>query len=130
MARLADTVFDASALICLVRMERGWEKVAALGLNGLMSAVNLVEVAYRLNKHGMPLEAIDPAVRPLVGRIVPFDDQQAYLAAVIHGQTRGDGLSLADCACLALGLSQKATVVTADKEWKKLKLDVKIVQIR
>jgi len=130
MARLPETVFDASALICLVRKERGWEKVASFGLNGLVSSVNLVEVAYRLRKHGMPLDAVDPAVRPLVGRIVPFDDQQAYLSAAIHGQTRDNGLSLADCACLALGLAEKAVVVTADRDWKKLKLDVKIVQIR
>ncbi len=127
---MRSTVFDASALICLVRKERGWEKVASFGLNARISAVNLVEVAYRLRKHGMPLEAVEPAVRPLVGRIVPFDDQHALLAAAIHGETRQDGVSLADCACLALGMSEKAVVVTADKQWKKLGLDVEIVQIR
>jgi ribonuclease VapC len=127
---LRNTVFDASALICLVRKERGWEKVASFGVDALISAVNLVEVAYSLKKHGMPLDAIDAVVRPVIGRIVPFNDQHAYLAAVIHGQTQKTNVSLADCACLALGMSEKATVVTADKVWQKLGLDVKIVQIR
>ncbi len=127
---MRSTVFDASALICLVRKERGWERVAAFGVTALVSAVNLVEVAYGLKKHGMPLDAIDGAIRPVVGRIVPFDDQHAYLTAAVHGQTRERGVSLADCACLALGMSEKAVVVTADKKWELLGLDVKIVQIR
>jgi len=113
-----------------MRKERGWEKVASFGVNSLVSAVNLVEVAYGLKKYGMPLDAVDSAIRPVVGRIVPFDDQHAYLAAVIHGQTQKKNVSLADCACLALGISEKATVVTADREWQKLGLEVKIVQIR
>src|SRR5262245_4740569 len=130
MPRSVEPVLDASALICLVRREPGWEKVAAFGLGCDLSAVNLVEVAYRLSAHGMPLDAVEPVVRPMVGDIVPFDDAQALIAAGIHGSTRGDGLSLADCACLALATWRKATVVTADKKWAKLKLPLKIVQIR
>src|SRR5260221_9561491 len=130
MARLRRTVFDASALMCLVRKERGWEKVASFGLTALVSAVNLVEVVYGLKKHGMPLDAIDGAVRPIIGRIVPFDDHSAYVTTTVHGQTRDKGVPLADCVCLALGISEKAVVVTADKQWKKLGLAVEIVQIR
>lgn len=130
MARSGNVVLDASALICLVRREKGWERVGSFGVTALISAVNLVEVVYGLERHGMPLEAIDPALRPVVGRIVAFDDQQAYVAASIHARTRDSGLSLADCACLALALSEKAVVVTADKEWKKLRLDIEIVQVR
>lgn len=130
MPRSNSTVLDASALICLVRREPGWERVASFGVTGLLSAVNLVEVIYRLKSNGMPIEAIGPAVRPLVGCIIPFDDPQAFVAAGLHSQTRASGLSLADCACLALGLSEKAVVVTADKKWKSLKLDVEVVQVR
>lgn len=127
---MRSTVFDASALICLVRKEPGWERVVSFGLHALVSAVNLVEVVYGLKKYGMPVDATDAAIRPVVGRIVPFNDQHAYLAAAIHGQTQKKNVSLADCACLALGMSEKAVVVTADKEWQKLGLDVKIMQIR
>lgn len=123
-------MLDASALICLVRRERGWEKVASFGVNSLLSAVNFVEVVYRLRKHGMLMEAVEAAISPLVGRVVAFDEQHALHTAAIHGQSRTDGLSLADCACLALGVSEKAVLVTADRDGKTLELDVKIVQIR
>jgi ribonuclease VapC len=130
MPRSPEPVLDASALICLVRREAGWDKVAAFGLACDVSAVNLVEVAYRLSAHGMPLEAIETIVRPMVGEIVAFDDRHALVAAGIHASTREHGLSLADCACLALATSRQATVITADKQWAKLKLKLKIVQIR
>jgi PIN domain nuclease of toxin-antitoxin system len=45
-------------------------------------------------------------------------------------QTRALGLSLGDRACLALGLALKAPVYTADKSWKKLKVNVRIHVIR
>lgn len=130
MPRYRKIVLDASALICLVRKERGWERVAEFGAGGLISAVNLVEVIYSLKSHGMPAEAIDPAVRPLIGQVVAFDDQQAFVTAAVHGKTRTGNVSLADCVCLALGMCQKAVVVTADKKWSSLGLDVEIVQIR
>ena len=127
---MRSVVFDASALICLVRREPGWERVASFGLSAVISAVNVVEVAYGLKRHGMPLDAVDAAIRPVIGTIVPLDDQHAYATAVMHEMTRVAGLSLADCACLALGAAQKGIVVTADKQWQKLGLDLKIVQIR
>ena len=123
-------VLDASALICLARCEPGWQRVAEHGISCDLSAVNLVEVAYRLSAHGMPLEAVESIVRPIIGRVVPFDDQQAMIAAGIHAKTRDGGLSLADCACLALAISRNAAVITADKKWKTLKLGIEIVQIR
>lgn len=131
MDRSVNPVLDASALICLLRREPGWEQVAAFGMSCDLSAVNLVEVAYRLCSRGMPLEAVEPLVRPMVGQIVPFDDEQAFIAASIHSQTREFGLSLADCACLGLGLQRHATVITADRKWKTLGLKkIKIIQVR
>jgi len=40
------------------------------------------------------------------------------------------GLSLGDRACLALALQMKASVYTADRSWKNLKLDLRINVIR
>ncbi|MCZ2340453.1 MAG: type II toxin-antitoxin system VapC family toxin [Bacteroidales bacterium] len=130
MTRSGNVVLDASAVICLVRRERGWEQVAAYGSDCLLSAVNLVEVAYHLTRHGFPLEDVSPIICPLIGRIVPFDTDLALLASSVHLKTRTHGLSLADCACLALGISQQTAVVTADKKWSQLRLGVKTVQIR
>jgi ribonuclease VapC len=127
---LPSVVFDASALICLLRHEPGWEAVAKYGLTSLVSAVNMVEVVYVMRGHGMALEAVETAIKPVVGRVVPFDNECAYVTAAVHAQTRHIGLSLADCACLALGMTEKAIVVTADKEWRNAGLDLSVVQIR
>jgi PIN domain nuclease of toxin-antitoxin system len=52
------------------------------------------------------------------------------LVGDLVAQTRQLGLSLGDRACLALALSLKAPIYTADKSWKKLKLAVRIHVIR
>ena len=130
MARSASAVLDASALIAFARREPGWERVASFGFDCDLSAVNLVEVAYRLSAHGMPLEQVESYVRPMIGRIIPFDEDQAMRAAAIHAATRSSGLSLGDCSCLALAQSRQATVITADRQWKSLQLNLKIVLVR
>lgn len=40
------------------------------------------------------------------------------------------GLSLADRACLALAIENKAPVLTADKAWAKINLKVKLKFLR
>lgn len=44
--------------------------------------------------------------------------------------TKEFGLSLGDRACLALAGIKNLPVVTADKQWDKLKTDFKIIQLR
>jgi PIN domain nuclease of toxin-antitoxin system len=117
-------------MICLVRREPGWERVAAFGNTCDLSAVNLVEVAYRLSRHGFPLDEVESVVRPQIGSIVPLDADLALLTSSVHQSTRDRGLSLADCACLALGMARRAVVVTADRKWSDLALEIDIVQIR
>ncbi len=123
-------VLDASAVVCLVRREPGWDRVAAFGNAGYLSAVNLVEVAYRLAHHGFPLDEVESVVRPQIDRVVPLDADLAIIAATVHRSTRQFGLSLADCACLALGVANRATVVTADKNWSAFDLGIEVCQIR
>jgi len=43
---------------------------------------------------------------------------------------RGDGLSLADRACLALAISRDLPVITADRAWARLGLPVEVVLTR
>jgi PIN domain nuclease of toxin-antitoxin system len=130
MPRSAEPILDASALICLIRRERGWEDVAKFGSNCRISAVNVVEVIYSLRKHKMPLEEINSCIELSIGEVVPFDWQQSVAAAAIHMKTRDAGIALADCACLALGMTSRAVVVTADRKWTEQGLDVEVVQIR
>jgi PIN domain nuclease of toxin-antitoxin system len=39
-------------------------------------------------------------------------------------------LSLGDRCCLALGIARKATVLTSEHSWSKLKIGLKVKQIR
>ncbi len=96
----------------------------------LISAVNSAEVTSRYMAKGDSLAEARAVLEDLHIEIVPFDSVQAYLTGELHRQTRPYGLSLADCACLALARSQGFPAVTADKAWRSLPLDVEVVLIR
>ncbi len=127
---LTEYVLDASALIALVNKERGAEKVRPLMPQAVISAVNYCESIQCLRRGGMPLEEVKVALTPLVSRPIPFDETLAYIAASIHEQTGVHGLSFGDCACLALARSLELPAVTAEQEWGKVDVGVKIITVR
>lgn len=127
---MTSAVLDASALLAFLHNEPGAENVASVLSECLISSVNLAETYSKLGRYGTPLESAAYQVDRLQIPVIPFDDRQAMLTASVHRSTREQGLSLADCACLALGMARKAVVVTADRKWSLLKLDVEIVQVR
>ncbi len=49
--------------------------------------------------------------------LVPFDMDQAVLAARLWVDTRRLGLPLGDRACLALAMRASAVALTADRAW-------------
>jgi ribonuclease VapC len=124
-------VLDASAIIAVINAESGTEKLTAqLLARAVGSTVNLAEVQTKLLSRGWTSEqAWEDATSP-VRDVLPFDEEQARIAGDLSIQTRPVGLSLGDRACLALGISLKAPVYTAEKAWKKLKLGVKVHVIR
>lgn len=79
---------------------------------------------------GVVVEELEGGLRSLFQEIIDFDFAQATLAATLRKETKKLGLSLGDRACLALGITENCPVVTADKAWSKLSLDLGIVQIR
>ncbi len=60
----------------------------------------------------------------------PFTADHAETAALLRARTRERGLSLADRACLALALDRGLRVVTADRAWAELGLEVEVELIR
>ena len=127
---MTDFVLDASALVALIRKETGWAEVERSIANSLMSAVNFSETIYILRRREMPLEAIRAALTPLVSTPAIFDAELAYITASVVESTRGQGISFADCACLALAQLTEATAVTAERRWDQVALDIKIKRIR
>ena len=113
-------VLDASALLAVANDESGAAVVTGRAGRAVMSAVNVAEVYARLLRAGVPHAEIDLGVSSLVAEVVAFDRPAAEAAAVLHAHTRHLGLSLADVACLALGVALGLPVLTADREWAKV----------
>ena len=125
-------VLDASALLCLINGEPGSERVAAVLPQALISAVNLAEVATKLNELGADADRARALLAPLHLSIVPFDEAAAYATGALRAATWGQGLSLGDHACLALCAKQDATALTTDKTWTKVAklVGVKVEMVR
>ena len=125
-----EVVFDASVVLAVARNEPGAERVVSLRERAVISTVNATEVYAKLLAGGMSEREIGTGLQTIVRRTIAFDDAQMRSAAAIHAQTRAYGLSLADCACLALGRELSVAVYTADRKWSELSLGIAIEQVR
>jgi PIN domain nuclease of toxin-antitoxin system len=123
-------VLDASALLAAIFAEKGSQQVIARLPSALLSAVNLAEVATRALDLGQSLEETIRQVQRLPLQIIPYDAEQAHVTASLRPATKPLGLSLGDRACLALGMTRGATVLTADRLWGKIQCDLEIIFIR
>lgn len=123
-------IFDASALLALLRREPGGEDAQRYLADATISTVNLSEAVAVLIRKGMPPEAAQDAVEELELELVPFDCDQAYRTARLAPITAARGLSLGDRACLALAQARSQTALTAEREWDQIDTGVRIVRIR
>lgn len=123
-------VLDSSALLAFIQAEAGGEAVAGVVGEALMSSVNLAEVVTKLVERTGSLEIARTAIGMASVDVVDFDRPQAEQAGLLAKTTRSHGLSLGDRACLALAMHHGAPVLTADRIWAKLKINVEIRLIR
>lgn len=123
-------VLDASALLAVVRDERGASIVMKHMAGALMSAVNASEAVMRGVEKGFPFESLRSLIIYRQIDVVPFDWNLAQSAARLRPATKHRGLSFADRACLALAIRESATVLTADRAWASLDLPCPIEVIR
>jgi ribonuclease VapC len=123
-------VLDSSALLCLLGAEPGADKVAEALPHAVIGAVNLAEVVAKLRDRGLPLDAVQAALSGLSLEVHPFTAELAYAAGDLRPATRALGLSLGDRACLALAQHLTAPTLTADRDWLKLDLGLKIELVR
>ena len=124
-------VFDASAVLAALLDEPGGaacEKLLEEG-DGLIGSVNYVEVMTKLFDLGVSEADAATAWHNLPIEIEVLDEATALAAARLRPLTRALGLSLGDRCCLALAQSHSAPVVTADRQWKKVK-GFEVVAIR
>ena len=129
-------VLDASAMLAYLHGEPGAQVVAEAFIDGaFMSALNWAEVLTKFAEEGQNPEE-------LVGRleaqgilggaveVVPMTGVDAPIIAGLRLPTRAAGLSVADRACLALGMRLRLPVLTADRTWAGLGLDVEVRLVR
>lgn len=118
------TVLDASALVALMRDEPARAQVEAMMRRRpppLVSAVNLVEVIEKMIRGaGRTPEEVNDAVDLLIVgglEVMPFWLPDARTAAAIRARLyhrTQSSLSLADCACLATAVRERASLATTD----------------
>lgn len=123
-------ILDASALIAFIAQEKGAEKVSVHIANAIISSVNLAEVASYMVFKGLDAVKVTALLDDLALIVADYDNQQALLTGQLRAQTSKQGLSLGDRACLALALTRKLPVLSADTAWKALDIGVKIQLIR
>jgi len=128
---VTSVVMDASAVLALVRDEPGADKVTPHVGRAAISAVNLQEVIKELLLSALDAATIREILDELRLDVRPHDTEAAYAAAGLHLQTKEFGRGLGDRSCLALAIGLGVPALTADREWKKVKVKgLKLEHIR
>lgn len=129
---MTHVVLDASAILALLKGERGASKVVAVIADASVCAINQAEVVSHFVHLGAPLEEIRAMLGALPYTVVPADDALAWEAGSLRAATASVGLSLGDRFCLALAKRLGVAAYTADKAWRDVTADVaaKVMIIR
>ena len=120
---MARVVLDASAILAFIKREDGADRVLPYLGSAAVSAVNLQEVVKELVIDGLPREAIAAIVSRLRLDVRPHDVEAAYAAGELVTATRQYGRGLGDRTCMALGIALGAPVLTADREWARVRVE-------
>jgi ribonuclease VapC len=113
-------VLDSSALIALVSLEPGYQRVAELMGRSSISAVNLAETLNKLIQKVPTIDAVRLLVAQLDLTVEDWSEDLAFRSAEFCPFNKSHGLSLGDRACLTLAKQLRATAVTSDRAWRRL----------
>lgn len=129
---MTHVVLDASAILALLKNERGASKVAGVIADASVCAINQAEVISHFIHLGAPLDDVRAMLGTLPYTIVAADDAMAWEAGNLRATTASAGLSLGDRFCLALAKRLGVAAYTADKAWRDVAVEVgsKVVIIR
>ena len=119
---MASIVFDASAILALLRDEPGADVVAQYIGDGLISAVNFQEVIKGLLRREVPIDAALAMLDALHFDVRPHGRDDAIAAAKLYPATKEFGSGLGDRTCMALAIAEGLPVLTADREWAKIEI--------
>ncbi len=129
---MTEAVLDASAILALLKGERGGSKVAGVVSEAAVGVFNQAEVVSHFVHLGAPLDEIRAMLGALPYTVVPADEALGWEAGALRAATSAAGLSLGDRFCLALAKRLGVPAFTAVRAWKDVATDVgaKVVAIR
>jgi PIN domain nuclease of toxin-antitoxin system len=123
-------VLDSSAILAELFREPGAERVKTARPRAAISAVNYSEVIAKLIEEGLSPRDAEDAAEQLRCTVFEADKDRSVLAALLHQSTRRKGISLGDRYCLQLAMELGVPVLTTDRRWRELGLDVEVELIR
>ena len=124
------SVLDASAVLALLLKESGSDMVTAVLGKAVISSVNMAEVYAKCVDRGLDPDVVKTLFTGLSVEVLAFTDRHALESGRLRTITQPFGLSLGDRACLATAIVEKRSVITVDRIWLKLGLDLDIRSIR
>jgi len=123
-------VLDASALLAYLLQEPGAEVVDGLLSDARMTSVNWAEVVQKSLSAGVDVQGMREELQALGLHVEPFLATDGERAGQLWHLTRQQGLSLGDRACLSLGLRLGLKVVTCDRAWAEMPLELEVQVLR
>jgi PIN domain nuclease of toxin-antitoxin system len=124
-------IVDASATLAYIFAETGHDIVGeSIARGAVISSVNLAEVHSTLLAQGVASSAVVARLKASGLDVEPFEEGDAGVVGALRPLTRSLGLSLADRACLALGIRLGRAVLTADRMLAEAEVGVEVRAIR
>ena len=117
---MAPAVLDASAVIALLREERGADVIADYAVGALISTVTLQEVVKVLLVDGVSVDLARGMIGSLSLDIRTHEADDAWAAAMLWQATKAKGSGLGDRTCMALAIAEGLPAVTTDRAWSEL----------
>ncbi|MBV8867903.1 MAG: PIN domain-containing protein [Acetobacteraceae bacterium] len=112
------SILDSSAIIALLRKERGHELVAEAIVAGAgVCAANMAEAATAMVRYGVPSNEVETILMDLPVSVFDVNRELALQAGLLYSATKSFGLSLGDRLCLALALREGREALTSDRMW-------------
>jgi ribonuclease VapC len=125
-----EVVLDASALLAFLFQEAGGGRVERALESSLICSVNWAEVVQKSLARSVNVERARAYLSDVGLEVIPFSEKDAFVAAHIWLESTASGLSLADRSCIALARRLGLPVLTADRAWGQVPLDVDVQLIR
>jgi PIN domain nuclease of toxin-antitoxin system len=123
-------VLDSSAILAELFREPGSERVSEARPRAAVSAVNYSEVIVKLIDEGLSASAAEDAAEQLRCEVLEANKHRSALAALLHLHSRREGISLGDRYCLQLAMELGVPLLTTDRRWASLGLDVQVELLR